>query len=262
MLDRRLAPSLFLVAALACALHAQTPPVTRDPRALALAAKALVAISAAPLQSLALTGSVTRRAGSEQTGTFQLEANARGQSRLELSLGSGNLVQVRDGSGPVPQGQWARSDGKAHAVALHNLWAAPLWPLPALGALHRLAADTSISVGFAGAETHAGVATEHVWFAPAGPTPLAARLGRVDFYLDATTLLPRYLDFDSHPDNALNIDLPVEVVFSDYQRVQGVLIPFHIQRYLRQTLVLDLRVSDADINPSLSSGDFHLQVGQ
>ena len=81
----------------------------------------------------------------------------------------------------------------------------------------------------------------------------------MDFYLDPNSLLPVALDFNQHPDDNALIDLPVEIRFSGYQTMSGVAVPEQVQKYLNNTLILDLQLSNATFNSGLSTSVFALQ---
>jgi hypothetical protein len=66
--------------------------------------------------------------------------------------------------------------------------------------------------------------------------------------LDTVTLLPAVLTYSLHPDNGAQFEIAVEVHYSDYRAVNGVHIPFLIQRYVNGSLQLEIRVSSAEIN--------------
>jgi hypothetical protein len=78
----------------------------------------------------------------------------------------------------------------------------------------------------------------------------------MDFFLDATTLLPAAATFNIHPDNDSGRDFPIEVQFSDYRSVSGTQIPFHVQKFLNNGLILDLQFSSAAVNTGLSATEF------
>jgi hypothetical protein len=78
----------------------------------------------------------------------------------------------------------------------------------------------------------------------------------MDFFLDATTLVPAAATFNIHPDNDAGRDIPIEVQFSDYRTVNGVQIPFHVQKFLNNGLILDLQFSSAAVNTGLSATAF------
>jgi len=76
---------------------------------------------------------------------------------------------------------------------------------------------------------------------------LLARNSTVDLLLDPGTFLPTALTFATHPDADANRQIPVTVQFSDYRTISGVSIPFHIQKFMNGTLMLDVTVSSATI---------------
>jgi hypothetical protein len=76
-------------------------------------------------------------------------------------------------------------------------------------------------------------------------------LSQTDLYLDPATFLPVIIAFNIHPDNNALTDIPIEIHFSDYRPVSGVLIPFHVQKFLNNGLYLDLQFQSAAINSGL-----------
>jgi hypothetical protein len=69
-----------------------------------------------------------------------------------------------------------------------------------------------------------------------------------DLVVAPATSLPQYAFFTVHPDNpGIHADIPVEIAYSNYQSVSGVMIPFHIQRYVNGSLVLDLVIATAAV---------------
>lgn len=243
-------------------------PASLAPRDMASAAAAAAALAAlggsAKLQSVVIQAAVVSDLGKTEDGTARLEATAAGDSRLELDLPDGPHVWVRS-LAPQPAGQWSGPDGKAHALPLHNALAAPVWFFPALGAIDRLATDPTLGVAYGGAEARDGESMIHIrlsrQFANAADPVTAqalANLSAVDLYLDSATKLPRFLGFNAHPDDDAAVNLPIEIAFSDYRAEQGVEVPFHVQKFLRRTLVLDLTVQSVAINASVPSSDFTL----
>jgi hypothetical protein len=69
-----------------------------------------------------------------------------------------------------------------------------------------------------------------------------------DLGIDPTTTLPSVLRYQVHPDNGANVDIPIEIRYSNYQKVNGAEIPFLIQRYVNGSLQLEIRVNSAQIS--------------
>jgi len=85
------------------------------------------------------------------------------------------------------------------------------------------------------------------------------KLSTVEILLDSTSHLPVGVTFNTHPDIDYGRDIPTEVRFSDYRSVSGVMVPFHIQRWLQGMLNTELTVTAATINNGLTDRDFTLQ---
>ena len=84
-------------------------------------------------------------------------------------------------------------------------------------------------------------------------------LSAVDLYLDAATHLPVALDFNIHPDNDFGLSIPVEIQFSGYQKMGGIIVPTHIQKLIQGTLTFDFYVSSVTINSGLTDSEFSTQ---
>jgi hypothetical protein len=164
-----------------------------------------------PTTDVTLSGSAHRIAGSdEETGTVVLKA-VTGASRIDLSLPSGEQIEVRNGS-------------TRNNVIVDHL---------------------TISQGFAAL--------------PSAQSAALQRLSQIDVYLDAGTLLPSTMTFTIHPDNDELLDIPAEISFTDYRLVNGVQIPFHVQKSLNNSLSLDIQFQNVSINSGLSAKDFLIQ---
>lgn len=241
---------------------AQQSPATSSPHAIQLLQHALLAINkGAPITDITLTGSARRIVGSDDdSGTAVLTAIATGASRVELNLSSGRLIEIHNNAGASPVGSWSGSNGTAHAISFHNLLVDPAWFFPGFPLSHGL--TSTYQAIYVGHEDHNGEAVEHVSISQTSPlapppnTPTVAHLSQMDFFLDATTFLPVAVAFDTHPDDDMLLDMPVEVRFSDYRLVNGAQIPFHVQKFLNNGLTLDLQFSSATLNSGISAASF------
>ena len=244
---------------------AQQSPSASSPQALKFLKQALAAISpTTPITDVTLSGSAHYIAGSDdETGSATLKAIGSA-SRSDLSLSSGPRTEIFNSSGASPAGTWTGPDGVAHTMAFHNLLIEPAWFFPAFPIAHGV--SSGYLATFVGPETRDGQAVDHVTISqtssvafPAG-LPAMARLSQMDFFLDSTTFLPAAVTFNIHPDNNELLDIPIEVRFSDYRPVNGVQVPFHVQEFLNNGLILDLQFTAAALNTGLTASQF--QVGQ
>jgi hypothetical protein len=264
-------------------------PTTSDPQAVTLVQGSLAALTGgAPVSDVTLTGTAQRIAGSDnETGTATAKARSDGSSRLDFSYPSGTRSEIRNPSGmplaevapqnlPVssttisdsqPVGAWSGPDGILHATPSHNLMTDPTWFFPATTLANILTSAGNV-ISYIGPETHNDQPTIHVrisqplpstFEAPPQVATLIEHLTQMDLYLASGTTIPVALVFDVHPNNNAFVDAAVEIRFSDYQAVNGISTPFHVQEYLNNGLVLDLQFSSATLNSGLPSTLFQIQ---
>lgn len=240
----------FLVLTISAA--GQNPPAS-DPQALAFAAQSIAALTGGTsISDVTLTGTVTWNG--TDTGTATLRALGTGESRMDLALSSGTRTEFRDAQTGVLLGQWINPDNSSGQFASQNCWTDAVWFFPALGSL---SVGQNVVLSYIGQETRNGSSVQHVesyvydsnW--PAGITPSDQQLSTMDFYLDATTLLPVAITLNAHPDSDANTNLLVEIDFSNYQAVSGVAVPMRIQRYQQGNLMVDITVSGASFNTGI-----------
>lgn len=243
--------------------------VTAAPSASALAAESIAALTnGVSIADVTLSGVVTTTAGSDiETGTGTFSATAAGQSRLDLTLGSGTDSEIRNVANGTPFGEWIKN-GVATPFAGQNCLTDAAWFFPALTSL--AASDPSITISYIGLEQRAGASVYHLqlfrdmssfasrWGLGNGTT-LPSVLSTTQFYLDSGTLLPAALTFYAHPDKDWSTNIPVEIDFSNYQTMNGIAVPSHIQKYLQNGLILDLVVSNVAVNSGIPSSTFNLQ---
>lgn len=242
---------------------ATVAPVASDPQALAVANKTLQAL--APMTALAditLQGTVSRTADSDyQSGTFAFQASGNGKSLEALNLDGGQHQEVRNGL----VGYWTDSEGQQHQTAIHNCWTDAPWFYPGLS-FQALVNDPQVSIQYVGLEDRDGVPLYHVrlFRTITGQTPKMTaqiqRLSTIEIYLDTASYLPLVLTFHTHPDNDLNLDIPVEIQFADYRLVSGVKVPFHIRKFLNGAPLLEITLGSAAVNSGLSDSLFAVQV--
>jgi hypothetical protein len=257
--------SLFVAALLSFSPHSQQSPVSTLQGSQSLQ-KALIALAPnLTLTDVTLSGSVRRIAGSDdESGSAVLKALSSGAARAELSFTSGIRTEIINSSSSLtPGGFWSGFDGVPHPIASHNLLVEPVWFFPAFAISHRL--STGYVATDLGTETHDDISVEHISVSqpavgklPSG-TPDQQHLSQVDFYFDLNTFLPTALAFNIHPDDNALIDIPVEIHFSDYRSVNGVQIPFHVEKFLNNSLVLDFQAQSTTVNSGISAAEFSIQ---
>jgi hypothetical protein len=208
--------------------------------------------SVGAVSSVQMSGTANWNYGSDQqTGTVTLQANANGQSRMLLQLSSGSRVETQNQfSDSQRQCTWSGIDAVVHDSASHHCWTDTVWFLPQITMqLGAGATDDNASATAApdGKIVHVHHERHPIGVRDNGTAKLLAHLSAVDLDIDATSGLPLELNFAAHPDNDAGTDIPVQVQFSDYRSVNGVTMPFHIQKFINNSLVLDLQISTAQV---------------
>ena len=190
-------------------------------------------------------------------GPATLVALGNQQSRVTLNLTSGQRQEIRVGIAGV----WVGPDGTAHNMHSHNCFLDASWFYPAF-TLMALATDPTLSISLVGQEVHAGEPVYHLALSHVMPRKklstieLIQRISTMHLYLDAATLLPADLDFNVHPDTDTNINVPIEIRYGGYTAFNGVQAPTVIQKYIQNSLVLNLAVASAAVNSGVPASYF------
>jgi hypothetical protein len=204
-----------------------------------------------------LTGNATWQVGNlNDTGTATLSAATTGASLLQLSLSSsGGRTEQQSGQGTNLSCTWAGEDGVAHAVDPGNCWRPEIWFLPPLSLQPSLlpnylgAVDLGTTpVGF-GPEQYRHLQAQLVL--PDLTSALSAEVmqrSMADLGIDPATSLPAVLSYSIWPDNGAAIPIAIEIHYANYHAINGVQIPFTIQRYINGSLQLQITVTSAQVN--------------
>lgn len=236
-----------------CDLSAQT-----DQGSVVTQAQAALCQKAIPTD-VQLNGTVSFTQGSTtDSGPITLKARLSGESRVDMALSGGAVSELRI-SGSDPQFKSYRNGSWTNA-ATHNSWTDTNWFFPAISGLLRGSVG---SFNLTDTSLDANSPRIHQTWQIAGQksdaTALIQQLSTVDYDLDPVSYLPVDVSFLAHPEDDFNRGILVEATFSDYRDVSGVMVPFHIKRFVNGTLELDITISSAMINPGLSDSDFIAQ---
>jgi hypothetical protein len=281
---------VFLCLACPIFLSAQQPvPATPAPlpqagQVTAFLLQALTTLTGGnPITDVTLTGSatVTRSPNTQpgtlpvtQSGAVILTAIGGESSQVTINLPSGQTTSIQAVSAGVPSLTTSAGAGSQTAPASTALTPHPSWFYPELLLASALSSASDYAVADVGSETRNGAAVEHVvvWLQPKGSSAVAPAMQqatRNDLYLDSTTLLPIALTASRHPFDPTNpnriifpykqnsSDALEEVLYSDYQVVQGRPVAFHIQVYLtpnlgKSVLIADIQLSSANFNTGVA----------
>jgi hypothetical protein len=255
---RLAAITLVAIAVLSYSSLAQSQPPS-DPQAVTYAAQSIAAMTGSTtISDVTLTGTVTWYVGGTDTGTATLRALGAGESRMDLALTAGTRTEIRDAQTGPQLGEWFAPNNTSGNFASQNCWTDAVWFFPVLGSL---AAGPNVVLSYIGPTTWNGESVQQIQSYvyqsnQLGLTPSPQQLSTMNFYLDATTLLPAAVTFNAHPDNNSTTNLLVEIDFSNYQTISGVVVPMHIQKYQQGNLMVDVVVTGASFNTGLSLSIF------
>lgn len=212
------------------------------------------------IQNVHLSGNAFWYAGSlEDSGSVELTASKDGSSEMRLILSTSGIRT--ESQGPDTEGgricHWAGNDGKAHEIRSGSCQRSALWFLPTLS-LQSAQANRHIAVIDRGSgpvgsgDTVYRHLQSQLSLNMSGlPSTIADEMtkqSKTDIGLDPNSLLPSVVSYSVHPDNGASTSIAVEIHYSDYRLMDGIQIPFHIQRYVNGSLQLDIQVSAAQIN--------------
>jgi len=242
-----------------CVVAAQTAPAS-NAQAVLYAGQAIAALTRGnSISDVVLNANATYSAGEDETGTATLLAVNIGESRIDISLPSGTRTEIRDAQTGNALGKWINQSGTSGRFAPHNCLTDAVWFFPALSSLN---AQASVVLAYVGPETRNGEGVQHLrsYVYQAIKDQAAAvnsrQLSTMDFYLDSTTLLPSAILYNVHPDKDATANIPVEIDFSNYQAINGIVVPMRIQKYMQGTLTIDLTVISAVFNSGVSLSNF------
>ena len=225
-----------------------------DPSAIAWASQAMTALTGGvQVNSVSLQANATRSiAGNEQTGTVTLQSSGISNSQITVTIGSSTFSETRSYATNGPGGQWIDANGNAHPMAQHNCWTDAVWFFPALSMLVSYA-DPNLVFNDLGQQQYQGRTVEHLRVyrtasgLPQAPAYMLALMSVTDYYLDSQTALPVAAVFFAHADNDTAVSIPVEIVFSTYQRVNQAVVPYQITKYYNGTQLFQISVTSAQV---------------
>lgn len=255
---------ILTIVFLASTAFAQTPTATSDAKAITLATNSLAAMTGGTqVADITLKAKITSIAGSDdETGTGTFYAKGNDKSLLSISTDREHWSELRVSTNGVPSCKGKNADAAVVDFAEHNALTDAVWFSPVLSALTDTS-DPAYVFSYLGQEQKNGLTVEHLRVSHKVTGDLDKgtlfRLSAMDFYLDASSLLPLAVDFKVHPNDNLNIDISEEILFANYQVVSGIQIPFHIARLLNGTVTLDAIVTSVLVNSGLPDAQFTLQ---
>jgi hypothetical protein len=211
----------------------------------------------------------TSAGANTETGTVTMVATSAGRTQSTVTISAGNHTEIRDISGGWPTLSVIGTDSVVHTVTTQSALA----PHPASFYLP-FVLTSGLSSGmyassYVGEEIWNGASVQHIslWMVPggswSGSAQMLQQITQHDIYLDPSSLLPVGMTFTVHPYDPANpnrlllplrdnsVDSVEQVRYSQYQQVQGRLIPFHTHTTFQTThlgVVVDVQLTSVNFN--------------
>jgi|GEM_PF-3326735 len=197
--------------------------------------------------SLRFSGTAEWIAGSlHETGTVQAESHADGSTSLQLALATASRTETQTSLNSSRGCSWVDASGTSHAIDGPNCYLAIPWFAPSLYAQPISRLPPSLYIRDGGEVTKDNATRRQISYVSnlggAGPASAkkAADSNPVHVFYDPVSFLPASLEYRLHPDSDTSSNLEVRVLFSDYRSISGVMVPFHIEKYVQRSLQLKL----------------------
>jgi hypothetical protein len=254
---------LFTVSALDAGTTNQQFTVVKDPQAVAVIQTAITAMGGAQAllnyQDSVANGTLTKSVGSNPVSfPIVLMSKGRQETRVELQRANGMSVRI------VNQGQGAiqRADGTVVHLSMNNTLAERVNHVPLLSILADYQ-DGKIALAYRGSAQVNGQTTDVVAisFVPTNDPvqgPLFSKMTETLFYVDQTTSLIDKIQYRNNDEGSSNGSQLVELYLSNYQAVNGIVLPLHQITYADGSLDSDLILNNVTFNVGLSDSQFVL----
>jgi hypothetical protein len=253
---------VFLSSHFAAAQQPSSPPSPqapqRDTQAIAILQQSVATMaSIAPTDSTA-SGTVTIVEGSTtQSGSIQILTRGTSQTAETLTLPDGKREVV------YSNGDAKEINGSGSANPPLELIVSdqcPDFPLPLLlSALN----NSDESFRYIGQETLNGVAVQHVqiWnsFASKRRLQKLAPFSLKDIWIDIQSGTPLKIAYSRRAGGGAVPAIPIEVTFSNYTKVNGVLYPFQINKSMTGTPWQTITIQSVSFNTGLTATQFQVE---
>ena len=251
----------LLLFALLCSLtaisSAQTAspstPIAKDPQALALAQQAIAAMGGAQaigaITDSRATGTFTIAADPASPYSIDLETEGTQKARSTLARPNGNTIRILNGGIAAV----VRPDGSVRQLDSNNTMAQRVDHIPLLSLLSEY---QNANIEVTGGPTPNSFA---VTLIPATTLATYYRgLTKTIFNVDPSSGLVASMQLTAHGEGSLSDTYQVQIVYSNYQPVNGVMVPFHQTTYENGKLSTDLVLTSITFNVGVPDSDFTL----
>jgi hypothetical protein len=244
------------------AAQGQTPTTTGstpsvDPQAVAVLQQSVAAMGTTSPSDSTATGTITTVAGSlSESGTVTILTLGTNQTSEQIQTPHGSTIVYSQGQASQVVG----SNSSLLSTELSLCSQSAVFPLPLVtAALNN--ADTSYK--YVGVESLNGKSAYHVqiWNSYASTAWLQSLSSFTvrDIWLDAVSYLPQRFSYIQRAAGGSEPGIAVDVFYSDYQNVIGVLYPLSILKSYNGTPSATITIHKVVLNTGLTNSDFPVQ---
>ena len=266
MIGTRAVPLLLcaVIATSTDALAASKYAITQDPQAVAVAQAAFAAMGGAQAiagyQDSQATGIVTLSPGGNPPVSYPITMKSKGlrETRVELQMPKGTNVRI------VNQGQGAilRPDGSVKTLYSNNTFYEHVNHVPLLSVLAEYA-NGNVNLIYKGVAQVQGQSEDviEVDFVPnLDPVqgPQFASMSRTLYFVNQATRLVDKMQSTPFYEGDMKNTFTEEVFLTNYQSVNGLLVPFRQTVFIDGKLDSDITFTSVNLNVGLSDSEFAL----
>jgi len=246
------AVSLVAFSAVLCAQE------SLDPTGLLLRASAALGVSPGGVTSVVASGTYVQFGveGTQEAYPFRLKIAGADKARWEMDLLEGTQTRVIDGGGG-----WVGSFRGQAPLPLSLVSGGTAEFLPVL-ALANWLASANVKMGSVTQEEIDGVSLLRIpirrGYEGAAPDDFKKafeQVTRCELYLDPINFVPVRLRYYEHPGDWRR-DVPVDLVYSNYQSVSGATMPMTVSRFLGGRKASEIQFKTISLNAAIADSEF------
>jgi len=233
--------------------------VVRDPQGIAALTKALTVAGGSTLLSaitdVTMQGKATYYSAEPLEGVVTVRGRGLHEFRLDASLPDGQHSWIVNATGSFAK----NSDGTTLALPAENTAKIATVTFPWLTLLAAIQ-DTAISITNLGTVAHGGQQMQEILIQrifPASQDPGGARskVTLAHIFIDPATMTVKAIVDTAYAIRGLG-EYPHEMQFSDYQPINGVLVPMSVMELIGGQKTTSLQLTQVSFNTGLTDADF------
>jgi hypothetical protein len=255
---------VLVLAVISAAARQSSPSATqapqRDAQAVALLQQAIAAMATSTPADSSATGTVTVVEGSTtQTGSIQILTLGTTQTSETLNITNGQRSIIYSNGDALETNATQSSNPPLQLIVTDQC---PDFPLPLLQAL---LTNSDEAIKYVATETLNGQSVQHiqVWNTfnsqPNLQNLALAPFSTRDIWFSSSSGLPVKIAYARRAGGGSVPSIPVEIFFSNYTNVNGILYPFQVNKSLNGTPWATITISSVSFNTGLTASQFQTE---